>query len=952
MSRIFDSSALTQRKRDLAQAGSFINRIQSTTNPQTSYGPLQGNYDASVMNSVKMGQPKEFYRNNGCVIVSNGCPCPPITTLQISSDTPILAPGPVRGIDVRYGSVIVTWLAPDPDTGGTPTSYTVIATPKTPGLDGLATGIIGLTYSFATGSLTPGVEYDITVFGVNSAGNGTAPAPQDLPLPISAPFIAPTISLTSNSTTPNTVTINFNYSAFDIIASSTQYTYTTFINGENMGNTTGTLAFTNKIVLAGLSVNNQYSFVVQLFNSSENKYSSLSNQPANVNVYPAGPTITSVSSITATSVSVNYSFLGFDLTGATCIIGNGPSGVSFDNLTNTSVTLTNLTSAFTYASGTALNISFSKTINGSLITSGQSTVLNFSTYGIVPVVNPSPVINTTETSAIVTINSYSAANLGEFTWDAAVISGLGSGSIQSVTSPNTINLQGLTSGSVNNCTLYLRNTTTGIVSLTTSNFQVLAKSEAPTISFISATTTTCTLSIGPYSPFAITSVKAYETTNVPAIELNVTYDSSQSRCTITSGLAQLQTYNVKITVSNGITTSVESNQVTFNTTGPALTNIRYTSSLTELTVYYDSYGAFIPLNQASLTYNYLIGSISGTQTVDAAVIGATSSVFVLLDPNDNNNPLPQGTFLSEISIVIGNGTYSSLPASIPDFLFIEAPQNVTDTADENGVLLQFTNYSNPELPISRARLNTDQGSFDISTFDSDSVTFTTGQGLQRGVIYTNCTLVLINENVNPIRFSTPSGPSFTFRLLYPAPIINSAQSISFRQINVSYTAEIPVSIAYLVTTDFTNTYSTTNTSPIAVFNNLPQNTQFNGCQLYVSNGTFNTALSSNFGPQNTTDTPTFSVTGSTVIDNSITITYDQTGTGQTGYEAFTPTQCELTATYNGNTQNFSGSANTLNATISGLSGGDYTNCTLQIRTSDTPQYNAQQNSSPFSFSIT
>ena len=74
MPRIYDSSAITQRRRDLAQAGSFITRIQSSTEPQTSYGPLQGNYDASVMNSVKMGQPKDFYRNNGCVIISNGCP--------------------------------------------------------------------------------------------------------------------------------------------------------------------------------------------------------------------------------------------------------------------------------------------------------------------------------------------------------------------------------------------------------------------------------------------------------------------------------------------------------------------------------------------------------------------------------------------------------------------------------------------------------------------------------------------------------------------------------------------------------------------------------------------------------------------------------------------------------------------------------------------------------------
>ena len=54
MSRIYDSSAITQRRKNMAQAGSFINRIQSSTNPQTSYGPLQGIYDASIINSIKI----------------------------------------------------------------------------------------------------------------------------------------------------------------------------------------------------------------------------------------------------------------------------------------------------------------------------------------------------------------------------------------------------------------------------------------------------------------------------------------------------------------------------------------------------------------------------------------------------------------------------------------------------------------------------------------------------------------------------------------------------------------------------------------------------------------------------------------------------------------------------------------------------------------------------------
>jgi hypothetical protein len=75
---IYDSSLLTQRRRDKAVSGSFITRIQNPTNPTTGYAPLLGIYDQSIINTVKMGQMKEYRKNDGaCETVNNGCPCPP-----------------------------------------------------------------------------------------------------------------------------------------------------------------------------------------------------------------------------------------------------------------------------------------------------------------------------------------------------------------------------------------------------------------------------------------------------------------------------------------------------------------------------------------------------------------------------------------------------------------------------------------------------------------------------------------------------------------------------------------------------------------------------------------------------------------------------------------------------------------------------------------------------------
>jgi hypothetical protein len=208
------------------------------------------------MNSIKNGQPKEFYRNNGCVIISNGCPCPPIAINEITSGpTPplILAPGPVRDITVTYGSVIVTWLAPN--TGGPVDTYTVTAT--SPGaVIPIATkiGITALTTSFASTELTSGAVYDISVIGVNSVGNGAPPAPGDLPPPISAPYDSPVYSTNTLTSTTTQIGITISYTSYSEFLPTTG----TLFNPAGTSIGTGSANATTFTITSGLSPETTY----------------------------------------------------------------------------------------------------------------------------------------------------------------------------------------------------------------------------------------------------------------------------------------------------------------------------------------------------------------------------------------------------------------------------------------------------------------------------------------------------------------------------------------------------------------------------------------------------------------------------------------------------------------------------------------------------------------------
>jgi hypothetical protein len=57
---IYDSSLITQRRKNTTISGSFINRIQSITNLTTGYGSLLGISKQSIINKIITGQMTEY----------------------------------------------------------------------------------------------------------------------------------------------------------------------------------------------------------------------------------------------------------------------------------------------------------------------------------------------------------------------------------------------------------------------------------------------------------------------------------------------------------------------------------------------------------------------------------------------------------------------------------------------------------------------------------------------------------------------------------------------------------------------------------------------------------------------------------------------------------------------------------------------------------------------------
>jgi len=556
-------------------------------------------------------------------------------------------------------------------------------------------------------------------------------------------YSAPVSVICASSTSTNTININLSpYTAFV----PTKYILKTYTNDvlTSTSNQTAYSTITNQIVVNGLSCLNVYSFQVQLLNDTQSSSFSLKNE--NIPVYPVGPTITSRSSITSTTVQVIYSDYttgGFNLSGAECIID--VSGISYSNLTNTSVTLTRLTQNTTYN----LTILFRKTIGDFVISSSPSSVPSFKTNASAPV-NPSS-LPLTDSSSAATID-YTTYTVFTPTSGTVYYNGSPLGTVSTV-STTQVTVTGLTSATTYaGCTLVLA--ASGSSSDPSVPFTIKTFASAPTsLTKIAQTTSTINLTFGkPDRVGTITTINVYDSNgqfeNIYVVLVN-------------QGEVQLRYLNygktysgVYIIVSDGTYTSVKSSSIDVSTNpGVAPTVTGRTPGANSVLIEYDNYNAFPLAVNGGIFYNSS-GISEGTVTVSSAIPYRQLTVSGL-------SPISYAG--SYIKLTSYNNT-SAASNIITTFTPLEIPVLTEYSVDEGfsgtSVHITYINGFTSFTPNSASRLYTNQGTFNgIDKEQSNTSMIFTDLTVQTE--YTGCYIIL-SDGTNYSAHSVGSNTGATF----------------------------------------------------------------------------------------------------------------------------------------------------------------------------------------------
>ena len=567
---------------------------------------------------------------------------------------------------------------------------------------------------------------------------------------MSQPYAAPITTICSSNTSPNTITINLTpYTAF---TPTPNYNLKTYTNGALTNTSSGAYSTVTKqiVVNTDLSYLNVYTFQVQLFNSTDSSEFSIKNE--NIPVYPVGPTITSRSTITSTTVQVIYDT--YSTTGATCII-NIP-GISYTNLTDTSVTLTGLTA---YTPYTSLTILFRKTINGFVVDSSPSAVPSFTTNGIAPVVLSSNASSANNATLI--INNYSSATPGQFDFTSAIVVASGATpTIGPITQPNTIYIGSLAPATIyNDCTLTL--TASGVSSdpsTSTPFFTIQTLALKPTnLVQVSSTFATITLTFAKPAtlPGNIVSIRVFYLTTVEFRNVTLVDQGTVRINSLYSG----QTYSdVRIIVSDGTFTSEPSDIVGFiSTTSTAPTGISSIAGGNSVTITYTTYSTpadpFIP--SSGTLYDSSgnpLGTVSATTT--QMVVGGLS---------------PSITYTNSY-IILTDGLNKSDKGTVPTFTPLVIPiytsHYVEDGYEFSSISVDYQEFTAfvPTGVLSSVHY-TDSSGNPFTHNGQDPVTqpeyFVIFPGIpasRPGKTYSNCYIILRNAD----KTSAPSEPRFQF----------------------------------------------------------------------------------------------------------------------------------------------------------------------------------------------
>jgi hypothetical protein len=189
---------------------------------------------------------------DGCIYTS------PTSTTVSGAVTTVVAPGIPTISTATAGDAKVTVSVAAATTGGTPTSYTVTASPAVTGGTCTVTGASG---SCDVTGLSNGTEYTFTATATNTGGTSAASAPSTPVTPVTVPG-APTIGAVA-AAGPTSATV-----AFTAPASNGGSTINTYTATSTPGGFTATASTAGTITVTGLTLGTSYTFTVTATNAT------------------------------------------------------------------------------------------------------------------------------------------------------------------------------------------------------------------------------------------------------------------------------------------------------------------------------------------------------------------------------------------------------------------------------------------------------------------------------------------------------------------------------------------------------------------------------------------------------------------------------------------------------------------------------------------------------------
>jgi uncharacterized repeat protein (TIGR02543 family) len=594
----------------------------------------------------------------------------------------VAAPGTPGAPTVSAGDGNATITVVAPSSGGAPTSYTVTASPG-----GATCIVISPATSCTITGLTNGTSYSFSTVANNATGSSTGSASSASVSPAGKPGVPTGVTATiGNGSATVSLTPPTNTGGPAI----TSYTVTASPGGA----TCEVIPSSTSCNVPGLLNGTTYTFVATAFNGVARSDSSTASASVTPATTPGAPTITSATSSSSGSTTVNFSAPasngGSAITGYT--ITSNPDGFTCTAAANaTSCAVSGLTDGVAYT--------FTAVATNAIGNSSASSPSSAVTSAGAPTAPTSVTASVANGSSVITVSGASANGSAITSYTVQAYDGTGAaiaGKTCTITSPaTTCSVSGLTNGSEYT---FKATATNGVgISAESAPSATITPAGAPSApTGVSVTSGTGKVTVAWTAPAAngapITSytAQAYNDSGTAVAGAICTISAPSTTCDVTTNLVAGTAYTFKVTATNAAGTgsaSTASSSAAINAAPSAPRNVTATSANGSAVVSWDA-----PLDERGSAVTgytvtaYTAGNVAaGTCTATAptetcTVTGLSNGVAYRFKATATNG--------------IGTSAQSTASSAVTPSTVPNAPTGVVASAGDASASVSFTAPTN------------------------------------------------------------------------------------------------------------------------------------------------------------------------------------------------------------------------------------------------------------------